>query len=384
MCGGSLKIALFSANYLPNLGGIEQYTANLAHELVKEGHSVTIVTSNVFNLDTWEELENGATVVRMPCWSCFDGRLPLPKASKEFRMAWRRLCSNRFDGVLINARFYPHAFLGVRLAELNDVRPIILDHGSTYITFGNRVLDVAVRGYEHIITSMLKRHEANYYGVSEKSVKWLKTFEIQARGVIPNSIDAEQYRLQASERNFAAELQIGRDVFKIAFVGRIIPEKGIEKLVDAIRLLKNDNMQLLVAGDGPLKSTLMSNCPTNVHFLGRLSQPDIASLLLQSDLFCLPTRSEGFCTSLLEACACGIPALITDVGGVAELIPDERYGSILPDNPSAEVIADSIVALASCKERLRAQGRACRERVEGLCSWRRTAGAVIAAMQCAR
>ena len=94
------------------------------------------------------------------------------------------------DGVLVNARFYPHSLLGMRIARRHGVRPVVLDHGSAYLSFSNPVLDPAVRLYEHAMTAWGRRYDAAYYGISRKSAEWLGTFGIRAEGVIPNAIDA--------------------------------------------------------------------------------------------------------------------------------------------------------------------------------------------------
>ena len=61
------NIILFSANYLPNIGGVEKYTQNLSLELASRGHKITIVTSNVFNLTEYEILEKNIEIYRLPC-----------------------------------------------------------------------------------------------------------------------------------------------------------------------------------------------------------------------------------------------------------------------------------------------------------------------------
>lgn len=174
--------------------------------------------------------------MRLPCFPLIDGRFPLPKLNAVRRRLLKELAAREFDGVLVNARFYSHSILGMRFARSKGLTPIVLDHGSAYLSFGNLILDPCVRFYERVITELGKRYEASYYGISQKSAEWLKTFGIKARGVISNSIDAEKFRQSSAGRDFRKELNLDSSDVLVAFVGRFIPEKGIAAIVGAISI----------------------------------------------------------------------------------------------------------------------------------------------------
>jgi glycosyltransferase involved in cell wall biosynthesis len=71
-----------------------------------------------------------------------------------------------------------------------------------------------------------------------------------------------------------------------------------------------------------------------VDFVGMLHPPEVAALMRRSHLFVLPSRAENLPESIIEAMACGLPIVATDVGGVRELV-DERVGTLVPPNDSA-------------------------------------------------
>lgn len=102
----------------------------------------------------------------------------------------------------------------------------------------------------------------------------------------------------------------------MAFVGRLISEKGVRQIIEASRSreLVERGIVFAMAGSGPLEDMVRAAQGTSLCYLGRLSRRDTSALLQESDLLCLPTRSEGFSTTLLEAAACGCPAVVTDVG----------------------------------------------------------------------
>ena len=373
----ALRIAIFSAQYPPHMGGIENFTQNLARALGNRGHAVTVVTNDTNSIGAGWACEDGFDVLRLPCVPLVDGRLPLPKPSTVRRELLKELSAREFDGVLVNARFYPHSLLGMKIARARGLAPLVLDHGSAYLSFSNPLLDPCVRIYEHVMTALGKRYKPRYFGISHKSVEWLRTFGIEAEGVISNSIDAAEFRECASRRDFRAELELDKDDFLVAFVGRLIPEKGISSIIEASRNceLISRRVVFALAGDGPLADEVKAAEGPNLRWVGRLGKNDVSALLQQSDALCLPSRSEGFSTTLLEAGACGCPAVVTDIGGARELIPDEHYGTIIKSMATSSIIT-AIVHLADDSLLLMEQRRDCQSLVEKNYPWNSTAESV--------
>lgn len=364
---------LFSAQYPPHIGGIENFTFNLAHALVKRGHSVVVVTNDTNAVGAGLVDDGGVTVLRLPCWPLISGRFPLAKRNAGYRKLLEWLESQSVDGVLINARFYFHSLLGMSFAKRKGIRPVVLEHGSAFLSFSSPILDSIVRLYERAITSRGRRYDAAYYGVSQRSSAWLRTFGICSEGIISNSIDSAAYRLLSSGRDFRSELGLASR-FIVSFVGRLIPEKGIESIVKASKsdILNKANVTFVLAGDGPLREKVAEAQGESLRWVGRLSVADVSALLQESQLLCLPSRSEGFSTILLESAACGCPAVVTDVGGARELIPDERYGTIIK-SMSASEIENAIFELAKDRNRLRIQATMCQSLVEREFNWAKTA-----------
>lgn len=365
-----LSIAIFSAQFAPHIGGVETFSDSLSAELARRGHNVLIVTNDTEGLGPRDETPEGVEVIRLPCFPLLSGRLPIPRPCSERNELRAAVSRRRFDAVLVNTRFYPHSLLGMKIARNMGLRPIVLDHGSAYLCFNNPVLDRAVRVYENGVTLWGRRHyDPVYYGISQRSVEWLRHFGIEARGMINNSIDAESFESSASKRDFRLEAPLHDCRLLVAVIGRLVPEKGIVALLKAAKdpALVSRGVCFAIAGSGPLEREVRS-AGGNVLALGPISKSDVAKLLTQADLYCLPSRSEGFSTSLLEAAACGCPSVVTDVGGARELIPDESYGTILPD-ASAESIVRAISHLADDPDSIRKQSEKCHELVRRSFSW---------------
>ena len=93
---------------------------------------------------------------------------------------------------------------------------------------------------------------------------------------------------------------------------------------------------------------------------------------------CLPSRSEGFATTLLEAAACKTPPLVTAVGGTDELVPSEDYGTILPE-ATPQAIAKALQNLRLRRDVLTSQGERIHRLVKERFSWESTALATLEA-----
>lgn len=376
----SKTICIFSALYYPNIGGAEVYTDHLAEALVLQGHRVFIVTSNTFDLPEREKLANGAEIVRLPCFKLVGGRYPFPRKNKLYRRLIDDLAIQPVDHVVVNTRFYGHTLEGLAFARRKGVAPIVIDHGSAHLTFGLRAIDPVVELYEHAITAVVKRFHPVFYGVSQKSCSWLEHFSIQAQGVLSNSIDAASFRAIASPRDFRKELGLSEEDIIVAFTGRFVLEKGIRVLSEVASLLEDrKNIQFLFAGDGPLRKEL-ENGPGNIRVLGRLAPSDISALLRTSDMFCLPSRSEGFSTSLLECAAWEVVPIVSDVGGARELVPDDKFGVVL-DKVDARDIAERIAHLSLNRADIKRMGMALEQRVRCEFSWDAAARKVLQACE---
>ncbi|WP_417229658.1 glycosyltransferase family 4 protein [Thermophilibacter sp.] len=366
------NILIFSALYLPHMGGVENFTAHIAAALARLGHNISVFCLDPhYDQMTRERDSAGFDVFRFPAKGLLNGRYPVSIDNKLIREIATSL--NPTD-VVINTRFYPHSLVGASIAQNMGIAPIVIEHGSAHLVLGNALLDLAVAEVEHLMTSLIKRTRPVFFGVSQRCCDWLHHFGIEAKGVISNAIDADAYQRNASSRSFRQELGIGERDFVVSFVGRLTPEKGVRELSQAAHAVPN--AFFVVAGEGPLGEELENQGIDNLRVVGRLSPADVASLLRQSDLFCLPTRSEGFATSLLEAAACGTPSLVTDVGGARELIPDSTYGTIVP-NSDPDTLAERIRQLMGQRELLLSQGKNVTRRVRELYDWKASAKSLL-------
>jgi len=151
---------------------------------------------------------------------------------------------------------------------------------------------------------------------------------------------------------------------RLVAVGRLIDIKGFDVLLRAFAAarLEVPELTLEVAGSGPREASLRAAAPEGVSFLGRVSP--IAPCYERNAIVVVPSRGEGFGLVALEAAERGRPAIVSDVGGLPEIVAHDRTGLVVPVGDE-RALAEAIVALARDPERVRALGAAARERAVG-------------------
>ena len=131
--------------------------------------------------------------------------------------------------------------------------------------------------------------------------------------VVGNGVDTSFFRQKSRH--------VGHNKLVILSTGRLILRKGYDLLIKAVHGLRH--VKLIIVGDGPERDALAQLAETlNVEceLTGAVEHSNIPEMLLRGDVFVLPSLNEGMSNSVLEAMACGLPIIMTDVGGSEELI----------------------------------------------------------------
>ncbi|WP_321372393.1 glycosyltransferase [uncultured Desulfuromusa sp.] len=125
-----------------------------------------------------------------------------------------------------------------------------------------------------------------------------------------------------------------RKIPKLLYVGRISKDKNLDFLIRTYRQLCNlyPGISLTFAGVGPHLESLQQECSDlpEVSFLGRVPYQDLPRLYNEHDLFVFPSVTDTFGMAVLEAQACGLPAIVSNVGGPKEIVRDGTTGHVLP------------------------------------------------------
>ena len=177
----------------------------------------------------------------------------------------------------------------------------------------------------------------------------------KAQALIPLGIDADYYKPSVE-----VDEEIGCNTFTILMVANLVPIKGVEVLLQAIKHTKDSHITLNILGDYDnayghdmlaLKTTL--GLDAQVCFLGK--QPDVRPYISQSDLYVIPTldagRKEGMPMALVEAMSMGIPLLGSDISGINFVLKD--FQNLLFEAGNSEVLAHKLIEMKNSSKGFR-------------------------------
>lgn len=134
---------------------------------------------------------------------------------------------------------------------------------------------------------------------------------------------------------------ISKDIQIITFVGHITKYKGVNEITEAAR--KNPTIQFKLVGP-TIEEGMLEEVPRNLIYLGSQTREFVSDLLKESDLFILPSYTEGFSIALLEAMNAGLPVIASDVGANSEMLADK--GGVILETISEEAINNAIKTLS--------------------------------------
>lgn len=173
--------------------------------------------------------------------------------------------------------------------------------------------------------------------------------------VIHNGIDLNTFKY----------IKMEKIANSLLFVGRLHKIKGIEFLLDAIKIVKSKipSVKLYIIGDGDLKEKIEriiqeNSLSENVELLGMLPQKELVNWYNKTEIFILPSLFEGFGIVVLEAMACGTPVIITKGCGAVDVVQNMENGVIIEPQNSIE-LANSILNLMEnngLMEKIRSNG----------------------------
>lgn len=234
----------------------------------------------------------------------------------------------RFNIDLIHAHFLlPPGLIGVCVGSLLGKKTAVTAHGSDLlIQAKNPIL-------RRLIKFVLKR--ADYVLVVNQNLQE-KVLELGINPdkihITPNAVDVEKFNPQNKE--LPPNLKISSDKPVLLFVGNLVFQKGVKYLLEAKKLMKT-GAELVIVGDGPLRQDLEMKVRdekiSDVIFTG--ARRDVDEIMPSADVFVLPSISEGFPITILEAMASCLPVVATNVGGISEVMNEDVGIMVNPSNP---------------------------------------------------
>jgi glycosyltransferase involved in cell wall biosynthesis len=323
----NLRVAMIIQAYYPRLGGAERQLASLAPLLKKLGIEIQILTRRYDRTLAPFEMVNDVPVHRLPVPG------PKPLAALSFS----------FSAIPSLARFRPHVIHAHEL--LSPATTAVLAKR----IFGTPVVAKVLRGGELGDLAKLKKRA---FGANRiESIKQgIDSFIVisneidnelaevgvprEKRVFIPNGVDLTRFA-PGDKSALRRSLKLPDGLISV-FSGRLDPEKRVNHLIEVWNdiVKKHPNATLLILGTGTEEEKLKRMAGANVRFEGNVK--DVAPYLRASDIFVLPSSTEGLSNSLLEAMASGLAPIATAVGGAIDLLENGKNGILIrPDDPQA-------------------------------------------------
>jgi glycosyltransferase involved in cell wall biosynthesis len=197
--------------------------------------------------------------------------------------------------------------------------------------------------------------------------------------VVPNAVDAELFHALADDQRESARRELGFDGFVAGYIGRLVPEKGLTDMIDALPLCP-PGVRLMFLGSGPMREALQRRAAAvgvsqRVMFLPARPLQELPKVMSAMDALVLPSRTtpqwkEQFGRVIIEAHACRTPVVGSGSGAIPQVVG--QGGAIFPEGNSKELAA-ALTRLAADPAEARRLGAAGREQVERLYTWGRVA-----------
>ncbi len=181
--------------------------------------------------------------------------------------------------------------------------------------------------------------------------------------LLPNYVDTERFRPPEAK-------EPGNGRLKILSVGRLVTQKNYPLLLEAVSLLADLAPELTVVGWGPLKEEVLSlarRLRVDLHLVENVPNEGMPPYFQAADLFLMPSLIEGHPVALLEAMACGLPVVGTDVEGIRDVI-EHGVSGLLCEQSAADVAA-KVRQVAQEPDLARRLGQRAREQVVATCSF---------------
>lgn len=357
-----MKICFTSHRYAPQVGGYENQIKQLAEHLSKQ-FEVQVVTFNLTNSPA-EQTINNVQVHRVKPQLVFF-RVPFSTSylKKLGEMDYDLLHAHGFVPVVSDLSLayakskkkttvYTHHFDG----NVQDTKAL----NSLAETYNKTVARTSL-GFADAIVATTKS-----YAETSPALKP----HLRRLHVIPCFVDCDQFKPQPPEQVNKQRQQLGlNDKKTVLFVGRIVPYKGLEYLIEAVERAKREQgeeLNLLFVGGEEGKNITnksdyykqilqlaeKSSVRKNIRFLGKVENNQLASYYSLADAVALPSimRGEAFGSVLLESLACGTPVVASSIPGVKDVLKsNDSVGSYVPPKDSA-ALSKALVKIANLKK----------------------------------
>lgn len=329
-----LNIALLSDFFYPSKGGVETHMKAIADQLMSFGHTVVVITHKyvVKNKIYEGKIMLGNLIVYYLDIPIIAKNGTFPTLFTNYIIFKEIFTKHSIQIVHGHQSISNICIEGIFHANNLNIKTVLTDHS---------LFEIAK--FERVVVNELSRFICKNLdwvicvsNISKENTHMRLQTPLDRISVIPNGIVPE---------NFYPTIKSVRKRTRIIFMSRFVFRKGIDLLIEAIPLIcKNKNFEIFIVGEGPKKSEILQKIDENdlhdqVKILGEVSHDQVPEFLRDADIFLNTSLTETFCLAIVEAAACGLIVVTTNVGGIHEVLEDK---SILYCEPTGKDISDQI------------------------------------------
>ena len=338
-----MKICVLCSGFPSKKTAANVFVVKLCEEMVRQGHEVTILSpqrllsiaagKDCFSPVSFDhETATGEKIkVYRPLLLSF-GKLPLlSKTNDLFRKrVIKRAVAKAGEQDAYYAHFWDNGYyLYQAIKHLG--KPLFVASGESAIKFrtNDKAFSSYVNGVVCVSTKNMEESITAGLATKEKCI------------VIPNAIDPSVFH-EMDKQKCRQELGIDKDLFVVIFVGQFIQRKGYDRVAAAIDRLNDKSIGVVFLGGD--KEGRLPQCQGIIK-CGLVAHNEIPRYLNAADVFVLPTRAEGCCNAIVEAMACGLPIISSNLPFNHDILDSTNAMLVNPD--SIDEIANAIQTIKS-------------------------------------
>ena len=348
-----MKILMLTWEYPPRIvGGISKVVHDLSKRLIKDGHEVTVVTYKDGNTPEFEN-DKGVKVYRVNNYMINPNNFIDWIMQLNFNMIAKvnELIAKEGSFDVVHAHDWLVAYAAKTIKNSYDI-PIVATIHATEAGRNRGIHDETQRYIND--TEWMLTYEATEVIVNSNYMKnelqRLFGLPFEKINVVPNGVNLTVYNGVERDYNFRRQYAMDNEKI-ILFMGRLVYEKGIQNLIAAMpKVLANyHDAKLVIAGKGGMLDELKAQVDylginNKVYFTGYLNSKQVPKMYKCADIAVFPSTYEPFGVVALEGMLSGNPIVVSDVGGLNEIV-DHRVNGMKSYAGNANSIADSILTL---------------------------------------
>jgi len=344
----SLRIAVVTETWPPEVNGVAMTLAKLVQGLSHRNHDVQLIRprqtktdSPISDASLEEVLMRGMPIPRYP-----ELKLGLP-SKKTLVKTW----TLRRPDVVHIATEGPLGWSALQAAKVLKL-PVTSDFRTNFQSYSKHYGVGWLR--KPIVAYLRKFHNATACTMvpTRELMRTLSQNGFANLKVVSRGVDTKLFNIAKRDTRLRSSWGATDDTKVLISVGRMAPEKNLDQVLKTYDALKSTGQafKLVMVGDGPLKEQFQKRYP-EIIFPGMLSQTNLAAYYASSDLFIFPSQTETFGNVTLEALASGIPVLAFDCAAARDWVQTGVNGWLIAEN-NPEGFAAQAVAVFNSKDLL--------------------------------